>query len=81
MAKPLHHKGKREAVETIARKARAGRLASVMKPEMKPMATTIHNVAQTTRGVRVDGGVCAGGEIAINMQNRTKIMGGGVIIA
>ena len=60
MAKPLHHKGKREAVETIARKARAGRLASVMKPEMKPMATTIHNVAQATRGMRVEGGVYAG---------------------
>ena len=27
------HKGKRKAVETIARKARAVRLASVMKPE------------------------------------------------
>ena len=32
MTKPIH-KGKRKAVETIARKARAVRLASVMKPE------------------------------------------------
>ena len=32
MTKPIH-KGKRKAVETIARKARAGRFASVMKPE------------------------------------------------
>ena len=32
MAKPTH-KGKRNAVETVARKARARRSASVMKPE------------------------------------------------
>ena len=32
MAKSTH-KGNRNAVETVARKARAGRLASVMKPE------------------------------------------------
>ena len=41
------------------------------------MATTIHNIAQTTRGMRVTGGVCAGGEIAINTQNCTKIARGG----
>ena len=45
------------------------------------MANTIHNVAQTTRGVRVDGGVHVGGEIAINTLNCTKIAWGGVIIA
>ena len=32
MAKSTH-KGNRNAVETVARKARAGSLASVMKPE------------------------------------------------
>ena len=32
MAKPIH-KGKRNAIETIARRARARRSASVMKPE------------------------------------------------
>ena len=32
MVKPIH-KGKRNAVETVARKARASRLASVMRPE------------------------------------------------
>ena len=32
MTKPIH-KGKRKTIETVARKARAGRFASEMKPE------------------------------------------------